>query len=520
MARFTLRSGHEVRGFPFRIYPTREDVAKLRSIQDDRRTVWNWLIKLAEDTLDANRAYAVRSADKGGLGLDVGERPIKPDYAGMTPEESKAAKKAFTTACGEWGRKVYEATKGRPECAFRRLTGKPGTGSLVETYGCKYDYQLFQKVICWKYERKSEEAGEEVAPIVKPAAQTLQSLAKTYQQALTKTASKTKRRPKFRKAHEPMPLQTQSKVCFEMGDFGTRGATHRRAEGAPANLFYDCQIRFNGLRIRGRLPGRRPEGRILEGISIVEKADGWWASIKQELPIRTAPEPIPNTVVGIDVGLDNIAAISEVRVVTQPEEATFAAQGEAIDGSIPFIVPNIRDGRFSALIGTLQRQAQEARNARDFVTADQKQNHAARLHLAAEQHIKHQIHNLILKPLERVETIKIEELKARIGQMGGSKKTSVMRTIRTLLIERFGDKTTIVDQPVGEGNPLLQKNRVREVDPCYTSQDCSRCTKRSKESWSYEHGRVGSCGRCGYEADRDVNASRNVAAKPAEPLAA
>jgi len=58
------------------------------------------------------------------------------------------------------------------------------------------------------------------------------------------------------------------------------------------------------------------------------------------------------------------------------------------------------------------------------------------------------------------------------------------------------------------------------VEPHFTSQDCSQCGVRSKESWSYEHGRYGECPSCGYRADRDVNAARNIAAKELIPLAA
>ena len=122
----------------------------------------------------------------------------------------------------------------------------------------------------------------------------------------------------------------------------------------------------------------------------------------------------------------------------------------------------------------------------------------SRLQLAEARHTRHLIHNEILKPLAHVETIKIEELSATIGQMG-SAKTSVMRTTATMLRQRYGD-------------------RVREVKPHYTSQECSRCGFRSKESWSFGHGRYGECPKCGHKEDRDLNAARNIAAKPVIPI--
>lgn len=47
---------------------------------------------------------------------------------------------------------------------------------------------------------------------------------------------------------------------------------------------------------------------------------------------------------------------------------------------------------------------------------------------------------------------------------------------------------------------------VIEVDPAYTSQDCSRCGSRHKPD-----GKVFRCGSCGRTAHRDVNAAFNIA---------
>jgi putative transposase len=47
------------------------------------------------------------------------------------------------------------------------------------------------------------------------------------------------------------------------------------------------------------------------------------------------------------------------------------------------------------------------------------------------------------------------------------------------------------------------------VNPAYTSQDCSRCGHRQKQSLSE---RVYRCPCCGLELDRDHNASLNILA--------
>ena len=327
-------------------------------------------------------------------------------------------------------------------------------------------------MINWAY--APEEGAEPIERIVKPSAHTLQALTKNYF-----TKGKGQRRKRFRRSADPMPLQVRSGMCFELGDFGSRGSTHK--DGSKP--FYNCRVTFNGLKIRGRLPGKSPEGRVLEGVSIIKQADGWWASIKQEVPVRVPPKAIPNSIVGLDVGLDIIAAISEARVVDHPESAVYKDMGPVLETHPkPRRIFNTRGKNYSERIAG--RQAAKLP--------------VGRLQLAASRNVRHTIFNEIIKPLANIETIKVEKLSGKIGQMGSS-KVSAMRTAVRLLQERYG-------------------TRVREVRPHHTSQDCSQCGFRSKESWSYEHGRYGECPKCGHKEDRDTNASRNVAAKPLIPL--
>ena len=49
--------------------------------------------------------------------------------------------------------------------------------------------------------------------------------------------------------------------------------------------------------------------------------------------------------------------------------------------------------------------------------------------------------------------------------------------------------------------------RVEEVNPAYTSQTCSRCGTKDKNS---RKGEVFTCTSCGYESDADLNASVNI----------
>jgi putative transposase len=432
--RYELQPGNEIRGYRIRIYPDQATKEKLHVLERDLRRAWNWLVNMTgydsnNDASRAKQAYAVRE----GL---IGPRPCAPNYHGMSPDEAKKAKDAHYEACGAWHHELHEVTKDLPGCQPRKLK------DLQEHFGCEYDYQLLKRVIGWAYEDR------DVERTIEPGAHLLQALTINF-------FTKSDRCKKFRRARDAMPIQVRSGACLELGDFGgRRGQEH---------TFYHCRIAINGLLIRGRLrlPGRAPEGRVLQGVSLIREADGWWASIKQEVPIRIPPPAVSGSVIGLDVGLDYIVAMS--------------------DGNR---VRNTRAKEYAERIAGRQAQGKDV----------------SRMQLAEKRHNLHLIYNKIVKPLAETETIKIEKLSGRIGQMG-SAKTSSMRTIARILTERYGD-------------------RVREVEPHYTSQDCSQCGHRSKESWSYDHGRYGQCPQCGYREDRDVNAARNIAAKCVIPFAA
>lgn len=427
MKKFELREGHEVRGMMIRIYPDREQELVLKTIEEDLRIRWNWMVKRTEEVIDARKAYAIRH----NL---VEPKPQRPNCDGMSPDETKTAWETFRAASAEWASAVHNATDKIPCCAWR-----PSLSEEIKRFGFKYDYQLF-----------GSDVLPHPSPTIRPGAHAYQALVKNFYSGKAKGGvgrAKNQRRKKFRRSFDDMPLQVRSGDCFEVGAFGERGKN-------PS--FYNCRVSFNGLKLRGRLPGRSPWGRILEGVSISQQADGWWASIKQEVPIRSVAQAVAGTVVGIDAGLDNIAAMSDGTIVRNPREKVYA---ERIAG----------------------RQAQK--------------KPVGRLQQAAARHVRHLIYNEVVKPMSGVAEIKVEKLNHRIGQMG-SRMTSSMRLMIQLLRDRYG-------------------TRVVEVDPAYTSQNCSKCGHRDKEAWSYASGPVCECPACGHRMHRDVNAAINIANRPA-----
>lgn len=280
MKRCEVQPGNEIRGFRIRLYPTPEDELVLTRLEEDNRRAWNWLVSQTETVIRAREAWAIKAGK-------VGARPLSPDYSGLSPDQAKAAKEEFRRVISEWKGAVHRAANEMPGCSYRSFR------EILAHFGCRHDYQILARVIEW-----SRTEDEQAAM---PGAHMLQAVAKNYFQ-------KSSRRKKFRKRDDSMPVQVRSGKCFELGDFGSRG-------GTP---FYDCRVKINGLKIRGRLPGKKPEGRVLEGVSLIREADGWWASIKQEVPKRKLPDPEPGSAIGIDVGLNCLVAFSDGRLVRNP----------------------------------------------------------------------------------------------------------------------------------------------------------------------------------------------------------
>lgn len=462
MIKFEIAEGYEVRGEVIRLYPTREQEQRLEQLQQSLKTCWNWLCKQTQEVIDARSAYAV----KQGL---VGPPLVRPNYDGMEPVESKAVAETHREACREWHRRVYETTNKLDCCSWR-----PKLKEMIAMYSCperplKQDYQLLREVVLNVREWHPDYTG----PI--PSAHLLQALVHNYfssgRAADNKGRAKGQHRKKFRRRDEEMPLQVRSGDCFRVGDFTPK------YERPGQHRSFDCQVSFEGMKFPGKLPGRKPTGRVLEGVTIKHLPDGWYASIKQVVPVRVLPDAVPGSIVGINGGLDCIAALTLVSRddLGKPYDDRHYAD---------FIVPNSRRHALSREIAKRQAEGKPV----------------GRLHQKMKRVTMHVVYNGIVKPLARAETIICESSSSNVGFLPhgwddkASQQKSVMRTITRILTERFGE-------------------RVREVQCFDESVTCSRSGKKDEKSWAYNPEQRCKCACCQLEWNRDVNAARNMAAK-------
>lgn len=435
-----LPEGCEWRGFRFRAYPTDEQIVRIRGLQAALHRIRCALIADSDRVKDATEAAAI----KAGV---VGPRLPAPDYDKLEPSESKAAKAAFRDACRERRATIAKWAKGRPDCSFR------GRKESLAHFGAKHPYQ-------WARAMAGLDAAEA------PPTMLVEALVHDYDAALLATKRGAKPPRKHRSANE-VNLRVRTGKCLKLGQFGSRpGCPRGRTDWLSA------QIKLPGVTpIACRIGPEQAEllnvGCMLEGVSLREEPDGWYASVRHAVAPPASTEPTPGLTCGIDVGLIDLCAI--VR-----------SDGETL------LVPNPRRSGVGSYVEQIAlRQAAGLP--------------VGKMQCRARRNVQQIVREVVLPFVRQCEAIYVERLPSRLGQ--GFSHVSYLRTLVH----------------------MLPSDRVREVEPAFTSQDCSQCGTRSKETWSCEHGRLGRCPSCGHIEHRDLNAARNILRKGAEvmlPIAA
>ena len=136
--------------------------------------------------------------------------------------------------------------------------------------------------------------------------------------------------------------------------------------------------------------------------------------------------------------------------------------------------------------------------------------HLARLRRRQQVRSRNACHRITAKLVRRFDVISIEALKvANMTRSARGTNEKPGRNVRA----KAGLNRTILAQSWGRiRNQLAYKaawacRQVVEVDPRFTSQDCSDCGQRRAKPDSKERWR---CEKCGVEHDRDVNAAINI----------
>jgi putative transposase len=250
---------------------------------------------------------------------------------------------------------------------------------------------------------------------------------------------------------------------------------------------HKTDFRLNGrfIRVPAKLGGdmKIKLHRTLEGTPktchLVKRADQhWYALIACEVePVRTA-HTRDDSAIGIDVGLKVFLADSEGGTVENPR---YYRTSQA----------TVR--RKQRL---LSRRKKDSRNRRKAA------QELAKTHLTIERQRRDFHFKTAKHYADRYRLIVVEDL-------------AVSRMVHGNLAKSIYDAGWVAFLFILAFKAESAGGKVVKINPRYTTQNCSSCGEYVQKSLSV---RTHICPGCGYVADRDVNAARNILRAGAQPL--
>ena len=253
------------------------------------------------------------------------------------------------------------------------------------------------------------------------------------------------------------------------------GMVKVRADGKKAH------IRIKGLPvIELRLKRRLPPSESLKSLRLVRRPNGWYADMVYEVDRQPLPDnPLS---VGLDMGVNNRIALSTGEMVRRRE------------------IDRTRETRLRRVVSASQKGSGRRRKAVATLSRETRRNavrNRNECHRITTDIVRRfgriAVEKLAIRNMTRSAAGTVEEPGANVAQKSGLNR-SILEQTWGLLQYQFSYKA---EWAGGE---------FAEVNPKYTSRECSNCRQRTPQS---EY-RTYACGVCGYVDDRDTNAARNV----------
>jgi putative transposase len=229
----------------------------------------------------------------------------------------------------------------------------------------------------------------------------------------------------------------------------------------------------------------------IKRVKIVRKADGYYAQFSINIDVREyvkQPEPTKDCI-GIDVGLKYFYADSNGNTVAIPQY--YRKAEKQLNRANRKKSNKFKKGQNGHLKVANQVRHPCPQQSNNYLKA---RNRYARKHLRVSRQRKGFVQTEALRVIQSADLVAYEDLKVKNmvkSKLAKSINDASWSAFRSWL-EYFGwkyGKVTVA------------------VPPHNTSQNCSNCGEKVKKSLST---RTHKCPHCGFEADRDVNASLNI----------
>ena len=228
-----------------------------------------------------------------------------------------------------------------------------------------------------------------------------------------------------------------------------------------------------------------------KNITISHKSGHWYMSVQVEVEV-TQRDIANDTAIGIDVGIAKFATCATVNsdCIYEPKNS------------------------FRSIEAKLAKEQRKLKHKKKFSNNWLKQKRRIQnLHLKAANIRNDHLHKVSTEICKNHAMIFIEDLKvSNISKSAKGTQDKHGKNVKA----KSGLNKSILDQGWYKfRNQLEYKSHwqggvVVAVEPRYTSQTCSKCGNKAKESRLTQSSFV--CVNCGFEVNADVNAARNVLA--------
>jgi len=258
--------------------------------------------------------------------------------------------------------------------------------------------------------------------------------------------------------------------------------------------------RLGSLRVHDstkRLKRALDRGGIIQSVTISRGGHRWYASVLVNTPVSGA-NPAPTRrqrqagIVGVDVGVHQLAALSTGELVTNPRHLQAGKR------------------RLAKAQRKLSRTEKGSKRRRKAAATVGKVHHVVAERRATT------LHQLTKRLTTQWQTVAVEDL--NVAGMTRSGKGTLEKPGRNVAA-KSGLNRSVLDVSPGELRRQLDYktrwygSQLVVIDRWYpSSQTCSQCAVRTKLTLRQ---RVFRCAACGLVCDRDVNAAINIAAQAA-----
>ncbi len=228
----------------------------------------------------------------------------------------------------------------------------------------------------------------------------------------------------------------------------------------------------------GPVPVRRhraPPPGTAKSVTIRQEGGAWYATLQYQISDPVPPIGTPEQPVGVDLGLTHVATLSSGETVEAPRFLRTAER-------------RLR-----------REQRRLSRKQRGSHWYARQRERLARGHARVRRQRRWLAHQLFHDWAERFDLVAFENLDVRTMGRSPRLSKSIHDAGWGMLREMTGYKTA------------LRSRRCVKVEAGGTTQTCSRCGRQADPPLTLSD-RVYRC-PCGHEADRDINAARNVLAR-------